>query len=36
MCWDENWPYKPDVVFEGGNYAKDGQGFITSAEDWRF
>jgi hypothetical protein len=33
MCWDENWPYKPDVVFEGGNYAKDGKGFITSAED---
>ena len=33
MCWDENWPYKPDVVFEGGNYAQDGRGFITSAED---
>lgn len=33
MCWDENWPYKPDIVFEGGNYAKDSKGFITSVED---
>lgn len=34
LCWgDEPWPYKPDVVFEGGNYAKDDSGFVTSAED---
>lgn len=34
LCWgDEPWPYKPDVVFEGGNYAKDANGFVTSAED---
>ncbi len=34
LCWgDEPWPYKPDVVFEGGNYAKDQTGFVTSAED---
>lgn len=33
LCWNENWPYKPDVVFEGGNYARDAHGFITSAED---
>lgn len=34
LCWgDEPWPYKPDVVFEGGNYAKDASGFVTSAED---
>jgi hypothetical protein len=34
LCWgDEPWPYKPDVVFEGGNYAKDQSGFVTSAED---
>jgi len=34
LCWgDEPWPYKPDVVFEGGNYAKDAAGFITGAED---
>lgn len=33
MCWDDNWPYKPDVVFEGGNYASNESGFVTSAED---
>lgn len=34
MCWgDEPWPYKPDVVFEGGNYASDASGFITDVED---
>lgn len=34
LCWgDEPWPYKPDVVFEGGNYAQDEHGFVTSAED---
>jgi hypothetical protein len=34
LCWsDESWPFKPDVVFEGGNYAKDAGGFVTSAED---
>lgn len=34
LCWgEEPWPYKPDVVFEGGNYAKDANGFVTSAED---
>jgi subtilisin family serine protease len=34
LCWgDEPWPYKPDVVFEGGNYAADKSGFVTSAED---
>ena len=33
LCWNDAWPYKPDVVFEGGNYAKDQHGFITSAED---
>ncbi len=34
LCWsDESWPFKPDVVFEGGNYAKDSCGFVTSAED---
>jgi subtilisin family serine protease len=34
LCWgDEPWPYKPDVVFEGGNYAKDRNDFVTSAED---
>lgn len=34
LCWgEEPWPYKPDVVFEGGNYAVDNNGFVTSAED---
>lgn len=34
LCWgDEPWPYKPDVVLEGGNYAKDSTGFITGADD---
>ncbi len=34
LCWgDEPWPYKPDVVFEGGNYASDGSGFITDVDD---
>lgn len=26
MTWDPAWPLKPDVVFEGGNVAKDQQG----------
>ena len=26
MTWDPSWPLKPDVVFEGGNVAKDQQG----------
>lgn len=33
LCWNENGPYKPDVVFEGGNYARNAQCFITSVED---
>ena len=34
MSWaGEPWPYKPDVVFEGGNYAKDSTGFVTAADD---
>jgi hypothetical protein len=33
LCWNDSWPYKPDVVFEGGNYAKDQKGFVTSVED---
>ena len=33
LCWNQNWPYKPDVVLEGGNYARGADGFITNAED---
>ncbi|WP_209304279.1 S8 family peptidase [Pusillimonas caeni] len=25
--WDKDWPWKPDVVFEGGNAARDGVEF---------
>jgi hypothetical protein len=24
VTWSRQWPIKPDVVFEGGNYATDG------------
>lgn len=31
--WDgHKWPAKPDVVFEGGNTAKDPQGFVSADE----
>lgn len=33
LCWLDSWPYKPDVVFEGGNYAKNEHGFIVNADD---
>lgn len=34
LCWgDENWPYKPDVVFEAGNFAKNEYGVVADAED---
>ena len=33
LCWgDEPWPYKPDVVFEGGNCASNGSE-LTNPED---
>lgn len=28
--WDNHWPLKPDVVFEGGNVAKDALGAVTT------
>ena len=33
-CWgkDSPWPFKPDVVFEGGNYAKDAQNWVASSD----
>jgi hypothetical protein len=43
ILWDHRWPLKPDIVFEGGNVAKDPQGHIsdfeslavlTTAHDW--
>ena len=31
--WDNRWPIKPDIVFEGGNVAIDGMGFVSEFED---
>lgn len=28
--WDNDWPWKPDVVFEGGNAAHDGEDFVSN------
>ena len=33
IAWDNKWPAKPDVVFEGGNLAIDGSGFVTECND---
>ncbi len=34
MVWGRNtWPVKPDIVFEGGNVAKDSTGFHCSLDD---
>lgn len=34
VLWnDSSWPYKPDVVFEGGNRLKDEKGTIRCADD---
>jgi hypothetical protein len=34
IAWEaQEWPLKPDVVFEGGNYAKDVSGFVTGPDD---
>jgi len=34
LTWDnKKWPYKPDVVFEGGNLSKSPDGFIGNLED---
>ncbi|MCA9039413.1 MAG: S8 family peptidase [Planctomycetaceae bacterium] len=32
--WEaQEWPIKPDVVFEGGNHACDNTGFVTKPDD---
>jgi len=31
--WDNKWPNKPDVVFEGGNLGIDSAGFTTECDD---
>lgn len=35
VTWDRQWPIKPDVVFEGGNYATDGIQSPQSIDDLR-
>lgn len=27
------WPFKPDIVMEGGNYAYNSEGYVTSADE---
>jgi len=31
--WDNKWPIKPDIVFEGGNAGIDNTGFSTELDD---
>jgi hypothetical protein len=31
--WDRQWPVRPDVVFEGGNFAHDGANPATAIDD---
>jgi hypothetical protein len=31
--WDRQWPIKPDVVFEGGNFAHDGVNAASAIDD---
>ena len=34
LSWAEDeWPFKPDVVCEAGNYAKNGHGFVTTTDN---
>ncbi len=34
IAWEaQEWPLKPDLVFEGGNYARDASGSVTAADD---
>jgi len=33
ITWEDKWPIKPEVVFEGGNVAVDLRGFTTECED---
>jgi subtilisin family serine protease len=34
IAWDEQeWPIKPEIVLEGGNYLKDRDGVVNSADD---
>ena len=33
ITWDDKWPFKPDVVFEGGNLGMDNSNFPTECDD---
>lgn len=33
--WEDKWPIKPEIVFEGGNVAVDSSGFTTECDDLR-
>lgn len=33
LAWEDKWPIKPEVVFEGGNIAVDSSGFATECDD---
>ncbi|EQA64617.1 S8 family peptidase [Leptospira alexanderi] len=32
LKWQHDWPYKPDLVMEGGNAATDEQGFVSQLD----
>ena len=31
--WERQWPIRPDVVFEGGNFARDGVNATSAIDD---
>lgn len=33
VSWENQWPIRPDVVFEGGNYASDGKKSAENIDD---
>jgi hypothetical protein len=35
LTWDDMWPIKPDVVFEGGNLGVDSSGMQSEMDDFR-
>lgn len=32
-AWDKKWPCKPDILMEGGNVVRDGEGFCSTCDD---
>jgi Subtilase family len=36
VSWEAQWPIRPDVVFEGGNMAHDGQNPAEAIDDFAF